>query len=400
LTLYSRPARWQPAALGRPDVPPQTGSALVVLKRIAMMALLMAASAARAQPATEPGLQVFTLGDFKLESGETIRDLSLPYMTEGTLNAAKSNAVLMVTAIGGNHHRIDYLIGPGKGIDTDHLFVVKTNAIGNGIATSPSNSMAQHGTAFPHFTLRDMVESQRRLLQSLGIDHLVAVAGASMGGMQVLQWGVSHPGMMDGLIALTPMARTAAWSIAVNHATRRALMLDPAFKEGNYTEQPVAGWRMRADVLQVLGTRTPEAMREQFARPMDVLPWIEAQENAVARSGFDANDWIAQTWAYDRHNVGDTRVDGKAAFGGDPIAALRTVKARALLMTGKLDLYNPVEEAIEAAAAIPGGRYVAIPSVQGHVAASPGFKPADLAFINTTVQAFLRDVTDGWKTVQ
>ena len=177
-------------------------------------------------------------------------------------------------------------------------------------------------------------------------------------------------------------------------------MLDPAFKDGNYTEQPAGGWRMRADVLQVLATRTPEAMRQQFKTPMDVVPWIEAQEATVLRSGFDANDWIAQTWAYDRHNVGDTLVDGKSAFGGDPLKALGTIKAKALLMTGTLDLYNPVEEAIEAARAIPAGRYVAIPSVQGHVAAAAGFKTEDVAFINSTVRDFMRDVTDGWRTVQ
>ncbi len=364
---------------------------------VAMLAVL--ALPVRAQPAVEPGLESFRVGDLPLESGEVIRDFSISYMTAGTLNAAKSNAVLMVTAISGNHHRIDYLIGPGKGLDTDHLFVIRTNAIGNGLSTSPSNSATQHGPAFPHFTIRDMVESQRRLLDHLGIKHLVAVAGASMGGMQVLQWGVSHPAMMDSLVALTPMARTSAWSIAVNHATRRALMLDPAFKDGTYTEQPAAGWRMRADVLQVLATRTPEAMRQQFKSPMDVLPWIEAQEAGVVKSGFDANDWIAQTWAYDRHNVGDTKVAGAQPFGGDPLLALATVKAKALLMTGTMDLYNPVEEAIEAARAIPGGRYVAIPSVQGHVAASPGFKPEDLAFINDTVRGFMAEVTNGWRTV-
>ena len=232
-----------------------------------------------------------------------------------------------------------------------------------------------------------MVESQYRLLQHLGITHLVAVAGASMGGMQTLQWGVSHPDMMDDLIALTPMARTAAWSIAVNQATRNALTLDPAFEGGHYKTQPERGWRLRADVLQVLATRTPAAMRLQFAKPSDVLSWIAGQEEAVLKSGADANDWIAQTWAYDRHNVGDTRPE----FGGDPVLALHTVKARTLVMSGLLDLYNPVEEGIEAAAAIPGGRHVNIPSVQGHVAASPGFKPEDLAFINATVKAFLAE---------
>ena len=357
-------------------------------------------SRAGAQMPAEPGLERFRIGDLTLESGETIHDFSIAYLTQGTLNANRSNAVLMVTAIGGNHHRIDFLIGPGRGIDTDQLFVVKTDAIGNGLTTSPSTSATQHGTAFPHFTIRDMVLSQYLLLQHLGIDHLVAVAGASMGGMQTLQWGVSHPAMMDGLIALTPMARTSPWSIAINEATRHALMLDPAFAGGNYTVQPAAGWRMRADVLQVLGSRTPEAMRRQFPNPMDVLPWIAAQEDAVAASGFDANDWIAQTWAYDRHNVGDTPVQGKPVFGGDPIRALQSVKAKALLMSGELDLYNPVEEGIAAAAAIPDGRHVTVPSVQGHVAASPGFKPADTEFINATVRGFMAELTEGGRKLQ
>jgi homoserine O-acetyltransferase len=372
------------------------------MKRIAIIAALLFGliQPSRAQAPTEPGLEFYKIGDFKLESGEVIRDFSIAYMTQGTLNVKKSNAALMVTAISGNHHRIDFLIGPGKGLDTDKLFVVKTNAIGNGLTTSPSNSATQRGTAFPHFSIRDMVESQRQLLVHLGIEHVVAVAGASMGGMQVLQWGVSNPGMMDALIGLTPMARTAPWSIAVNEATRRALMLDPAFQDGNYTSQPLAGWRMRADVLQVLATRTPEAMRAQFPEPMDVIPWIRAQEEAVAKSGFDANDWIAQTWAYDRHNVGDTVIDGKKPFGGDHIKALRSVKAKTLLMTGLLDLYNPVEEAMEAARIVPDGRYVAIPSVQGHVAASPGFKPADVAFINETVRGLIADVTDNGRKLQ
>ena len=275
-----------------------------------------------AAQAAEPGLLFDRIGDLPLEGGGVIHDFSIGYMTAGTLNADKSNAVLMVTAIGGNHHRIDFMIGPGLGLDTDRLFVIKTDAIGNGITTSPSTSVTQHGPDFPAFSIRDMVESQYRLLQHLGITHLVAVAGASMGGMQTLQWGVSHPDMMDNLVALTPMAQTSPWSIAVNHATRRALMLDPAFAGGHYTTQPEQGWRLRADVLQVLATRTPAAMRLQFAQPADVLPWIAAQEDAVVKSGFDANDWIAQTRAYDAHNVGDTL----PAFHGDPVHALHSVK--------------------------------------------------------------------------
>jgi homoserine O-acetyltransferase len=353
----------------------------------AAMAFALACGAARAE---EPGLQHYAIGDLKLESGEVIHDFSIAYMTQGVLNTKKSNAVLMVTAIGGNHHRIDFLIGPGRGLDTDRLFVVKTDAIGNGLTSSPSNSQTQHGPAFPHFTIRDMVESQRLLLEHLGITHLVAVAGASMGGMQTLQWGVSHPEMMDALVALTPMARATPWSIAVNQATRNALMSDPAFNDGHYTSQPERGWRLRADILQVLATRTPEALQNMFPEhPLDVIGWIREQEDVVVKSGFDANDWIAQTWAYDRHDVGTT-----PGFNGDTVHALQSIRAKTLIMAGRLDLYNPVEDGVQAAQYIPDARYVTIPSVQGHVAAAAGVKPADTEFINQAVRTFMADVTD------
>jgi homoserine O-acetyltransferase len=92
------------------------------------------------------------------------------------------------------------MIGPGKALDTDKYFIVCTDAIANGLSTSPSNSKAQPRMQFPKFTLRDMVQSQYRLMkEKLGIDHVVAVVGPSMGGMQVLQWGVSHPDYMDAL---------------------------------------------------------------------------------------------------------------------------------------------------------------------------------------------------------
>ena len=142
------------------------------------------------------------IGDFKLESGEVIKDFAISYVTHGTLNAKKSNAILMVTAISGNHHRLDFMIGPGKALDTDKYFIICTDAIGNGLTTSPSNSTAQPRMQFPKFLIRDMVASQHRLMtEHLGINHVVAVVGPSMGGMQALQWGVSHPGYMDSLVA-------------------------------------------------------------------------------------------------------------------------------------------------------------------------------------------------------
>jgi len=163
----------------------------------------------------QPPHQIYKMGDLKLESGDVIKDFAISYVTHGTLNAKKSNAILMVTAISGNHHRLDFMIGPGKALDTNKYFIIATDAIANGLTTSPSNSSAQPRMQFPKFLIRDMVTSQHRLLtEHLGINHVVAVVGPSMGGMQVLQWGVSFPDFMDSLVALVPLVKTPAWTVS------------------------------------------------------------------------------------------------------------------------------------------------------------------------------------------
>src|SRR4051795_3491509 len=145
---------------------------------LALSALLAAGLSAPAHTPSQPPHQTFNEGDLKLESGEAIRDFSISYVTHGTLNADKSNAILMVTAISGNHHRIDFMIGPGKALDPDKYFIVCTDAIGNGLTTSPSNSKLQGRMQFPKFAIRDMVQSQYRLVkEKFGIEHLVAVIG-------------------------------------------------------------------------------------------------------------------------------------------------------------------------------------------------------------------------------
>src|ERR1700674_2619354 len=111
----------------------------------------------------------------------------------------------MVTAIGDNNHRIDYLIGPGRALDPAKYFVICTDAIGNGLTTSPSNSKSQPKMMFPKFNIRDMVNSQHRLVaEKFGLKKLVTVIGASMGGMQAVQWGLSYPEMMDSIVPIIP----------------------------------------------------------------------------------------------------------------------------------------------------------------------------------------------------
>jgi homoserine O-acetyltransferase/O-succinyltransferase len=354
---------------------------------------LMMSLPAAAHTPQQPPHQLYGEGDLKLESGEAIRDFSISYVTHGTLNAQKSNAILMVTAISGNHHRLDFMIGPGKALDPAKYFVVCTDAIANGLTTSPSNSKAQPRMSFPKFTIRDMVESQYRLMkEKFGIDHVVAVIGPSMGGMQTLQWGVSHPDYMDALVAIVPLAKTPAWSVAVMEASRKAIMDDPAWKDGNYDAPPEKGIRLWRDIVTLLAARTPDMYAAQFKNGLDVLPWMEQQETAALKA-FDANDWIYQSWAYDRHDVGTT-----PGFNGDTAKALASIKARTLILTGTKDLLNPDFEPKEMGRNIPVVRIVTISpgTVTGHASAG-GFNPADVEFLNREAGAFLDEVTGGKK---
>ncbi len=340
--------------------------------------------------------QLYRMGDLKLESGQVIKDFAISYVTQGTLNEKKSNAILMVTAIGGNHHRMDFLIGPGKALDTNKYFIVATDAIGNGLTTSPSNSQAQPRMQFPRFTIRDMVQSQYRLLtEHLGIKHLVAVTGPSMGGMQTLQWGVSYPEFVDSLAALVPLAKTPAWTVLMLEMSRKALMVDPAWNNGNYKSLSDGNLRLWREVLVFMASRNPTQYRTLFANGLDLLPWLKAQEEPLLRN-FDPNDYIYQTWAYETHDLSAT-----PGMNGNMFKALQTIKAKTLILTGVNDLLNPEWEPLEAARYIRDVRCVTInpSSVTGHFAAS-GLIPADVEFLNQEMSSFFDIVTDRGKRLK
>ncbi len=204
-----------------------------------------------------------------------------------------------------------------------------------------------------------MVASQQRLLDALGVERLAAVVGASMGGMQALQWAVSDPDRMRSIVALVPMARTRPWSVAMNEVARRILMADSGFPSGPYG----AGFEAWAAMTRVITNREPGALEGVAA---DAIPGLVEQAIASARRmGADPLDWIYQSWAYDAHDVGTT-----SGFGGDMAAALRTVKAPTLLLIPRLDLYNPVDDAIEAATLIPNATLVRLDGHAGHAVAA------------------------------
>lgn len=347
---------------------------------------LLAAHAAFAHGPKDPPHLTHSLGDLKLESGEVIRDFSMSYVTHGTLNADKSNAILMVTAIGGNHHRIDYLIGPGRALDPSKYFIIATDAIGNGLTTSPSTSKMQPRMQFPKFNMRDMVHSQHRLItEKFGIKKLVAVIGASMGGMQALQWAVSHPDMMESIVPIIPLGRTPAWTTGVLEMLRLSIMSDPKWKDGNYPENepPEQGLRLWSGWLSGVIVRTPSYQESLMPKSQDAIAFLRKLQDNWRR--VDATDWVYQSWAYDQHDVGAT-----PGFNGDYPRALKSIKAKTLILAGTIDLLNPEFEAREVAKHIPAARYVSIDAKvpMGHVAGA-GISAAENELQNREIIQFL-----------
>jgi homoserine O-acetyltransferase len=320
-----------------------------------------------------------SVGDLALEGGEVLEDCRMVWVEHGARNARGDNTVLACCAIGSTHHRLDFLIGEGRALDTRHLHVIAVDALGNGLACSPSNSPRQAGASFPRIGIRDMVESQRRLLDMLGITHLHAVVGASMGGMQALQWAVSHPARVERLVAMTAMARTSRWSQLMNEMARRALFEDAAFTR---PRERSAAMRLWAPLTQLVTPSTPHAS-ERFDGGPALLAQIAALEQHFTSHGPDPFDWARQSQAYDAHDLGNT-----PGLHGDVDAALASIACPTLLLAPPLDLYNPAEASHHMARIIPRAAFVEIPSPRGHRAATDN-RPEDATFLNDTIARFL-----------
>ena len=368
------------------------------MRAILFVLALFAAHTAFGHGPKDPPHQSHALGDLKLESGDGIKDFSISYVTHGTLNANKSNAILMVTAIGGNHHRIDYLIGPGRALDPSKYFIIATDAISNGLTTSPSNSRAQPRMQFPRFNMRDMVNSQQRLIsEKFGIKKLVTVVGASMGGMQALQWAVSYPDMMDSIVPIIPLGRTPAWTTGVLEMLRQSIMSDPRWNNGNYAanEPPEQGMRLWSGWISGVIVRTPAYQESLMPKSQDAISFLKKTQDAGWRR-VDPVDWVYQSWAYDQHDVGTT-----PGFNGDYQRALKSIKAKTLILAGTIDLLNPEFEAMEAAKHIGDVRYVNINAQKpmGHLSGA-GVSAPENDVQNREITTFLEGVTDRGRKIQ
>jgi homoserine O-acetyltransferase len=334
-----------------------------------------------------PEHQVANLGDFRFESGAVVKDFKVSYVTHGKLSRNKDNVILALQHFSGDHHDVDFLIGPGKALDPEKYFVVAPDFVGNArlrqdLTTGPTNSGLKMD--FPRFTIRDSVAADHRLLKEyLGIDQVVLAIGASIGAMKAYQLAVSHPAFVKGIVPITGSPVT---SPAVKTLIRRwteIIQLDPGWYGGNYEINPTTGL-ITALMNFVPWLYTPQWFAANLAAPAQQQAWDQFWRALYTiHAPQDARDVYYQWQSWADFNVGES-----PGFKGDARAALRTVKAQALLIAARGDLLISPEEIALARNAIARSRVVDIDTSFGHLICC-GADPNAVKIIDAEVAKFL-----------
>lgn len=315
-------------------------------RRPFLAALPLASLAAGTAQAQEDPLKTrrdtFKIRNFRLESGTAMPEVTIAYETYGTLAADGRNAVLLTHGYTSSQHMAgrsgangaegswDGLVGPGKAIDTDRLFVVSSNMLGSSFgSTNPAFANPAtgkpYGPDFPDITLVDIVNAQKALLDGLGVKHLVAVAGPSFGGYQTFQWGVTHPEFMDGLVAVVSAPKGSGGEAAVKSLVD-VLAKDPNWNGGHYYDKgSVTGvlTEMRVATLKRYGI--DEQLAEKF-------PDKAAREAEIKRR--------AETWSkvFDANSLVVLR---KASVRFDAEKDMAKIKAKVLYVLSRTDKLFP-----------------------------------------------------------
>ncbi len=331
----------------------------------------------------------------RLDSGARIEGLDVAYNTYGRLNEARSNAVLVCHALSMDQHAAsrhpitgkpgwwDQVIGPGRPLDTDRLFVICSNVVGGCSGTTGPSSIdpatgEPYGLKFPMVTVADMVRAQAMLVEALGIEKLFAVVGGSMGGMQALQWAADYPERLFSAVCIACAPRHSAQNIAFHEVGRQAIMADPDWRGGDYARQgvrpekglPVA--RMAAHITYL----SEQALQRKFGRELqrDGLSWgfdadfqVESylrHQGAAFVDRFDANSYLYITRALDYFDLA-------ASHGGSLAEAFRRARdVRFCVFSFTSDWLYPTPESRQIVRALnaAGARasFVEIETDKGH----------------------------------
>jgi homoserine O-acetyltransferase len=357
-----------------------------------------------------------------LQSGATVRDYTLAYETYGTLNADRSNAVLVCHALNASHHVAgvyegqdksegwwDNMIGPGKPVDTNHFFVIGVNNLGSCFgSTGPMHTHPEtgkvYGADFPVVTVEDWVNAQALLLDRLGITQLAAVLGGSLGGMQALSWTLQYPDRVRHAVVVASAPNLTAENIAFNEVARRAIVTDPDFHGGHFYEHgvvPQRGLRI-ARMVGHITYLSDDVMNEKFGRELrdavvgsatgykystqDVEFQIESYlryQGDKFSEYFDANTYLLITRALDYFDPART-------YGGDLSAAFARTAAKFLLVSFTTDWrFSPSRSREMVQALLNNQRdvsYAEIDAPHGHDA----FLLDDVRYMNVVRSYFAR----------
>ncbi len=302
---------------------------------------------------------------FYFELGGVIPELNIRYETYGELNEKKNNGILICHALTGDHHCAgvydiserkkgwwDFMVGPGKPIDTTKYYVICSNVLGGCQGSTGPNSInpktsLKYNLEFPKLTVRDMVKAQSMLIDYLGIRKLHAVVGGSMGGMQTIQWSKDFPEKLDRYIALACGAKHSAQTIAFNETGRQAIMRDPNWANGQYDSKngPFGGLsvaRMMAHITYLSDQglekkfgrkkKSDDKSKEEFDAEFEVESYLHYQGKTFVNR-FDANSYLYLTKALDRYDFFE---------GKDPKYSIDKIKASGLVVGFDSDwLYPP-----------------------------------------------------------
>ena len=357
----------------------------------------------------------YTLSDdLILESGEKLVKPTIAYETYGKLNREKSNAILICHALTGDAHVAGWhegdrkpgwwniIIGPGKCLDTRKYFIICSNVIGGCKGSTGPSSInpetgKKYGLNFPIITLKDMVNAQKKLVDHLEIKQLFAVIGGSMGGMQVLQWCVSHPEMVRSAIPIATTAYSSPQQIAFNEVGRRAIVSDPNWNHGNYygKELPDDGLAL-ARMIAHITYLSNESMYQKFGRRLQnkeeysfdfetdfqVESYLHHQGNSFTKR-FDSNSYLYITKAVDYFDL---------SGGGSLQDAFKEVKAKFMVISVDSDWLYPPSQSKEIVMALSANnaevQYCEIKSSYGHDAFL-----LEAGQLNYLIGGFLTDTT-------
>ncbi|GKS13425.1 homoserine O-acetyltransferase [Paenibacillus chitinolyticus] len=308
--------------------------------------------------------EIYPLGDVELQSGRTLPQAFLAYKTYGTLNAAKSNAIIYPTWFAGLHNDNEWLIGPGKALDPDKYFIIVPNMLGNGLSSSPSNTPAPFDKAnFPLVTIYDNVRLQHRLVtEKFGITKLALVVGWSLGALQTFQWGTSYPEMVERIAPFGGTAKTRPHAQVVFGSLIAALQADSNWKDGFYTRQPAAGLAAMGRAYAPWGFSQAYYLEQLYqAEGYPTLKsYLENYWDKVFFS-FDANDLIAMLRTGIHGDISATPADN-----GNFEQALNRITAPALVMPGSTDLFFPPGDNAYEVEHMPNAVYRPVESKWGH----------------------------------